>query len=132
MLNNTTFLGGLTLSWNIGALYTRKNDLAQLDLQRQTVVNDRERFLFNNRLDNEQAQGAVARLRQQISKDEEIVLLRQRIRTTSDRRVTLGTETVNENLRTINAVSEARQQKALHEIELLKEIYSIKHLNYEH
>lgn len=132
MLNNTAFLGGLTLSWNIGSLYTRKNDLAQLDLQRQTVANDRERFLFNNRLDNGQAQGAVARLRQQISKDEEIVRLRQRIRTTSDRRLTLGTETVNENLRTLNAVSEARQQKALHEIELLKEIYSIKHLNYEH
>lgn len=40
-----------------------------------------------------------------------------------------GTETVNEMLRDINAVSEARLTKAFHEIQLLQEIYKLKNIN---
>jgi hypothetical protein len=44
----------------------------------------------------------------------------------SEKKVQLGTESVNEMLRDINAVSEARQQQALHQIQLIKEIYAQK------
>ena len=130
-VNNGVLAGGVSLSWNLGALYTRKNDLRKLEVQRRLNDNQREAFLFNNRLQNLEADGTVASLRKQIAQDEEIVRLRESIRSKSDKKVELGTESVNELVRDINAVSLARAQKAQHEIELLKEIYRIKTLNNE-
>ena len=129
MVNNGILAGGISLSWNIGALYTRKNDIRKLDLQRQLNDSQREVFLFNNRLQNEQENGTVASLRKQIAQDEEIVRLRESIRSKSDRKVQLGTESVNELVRDINAVNLARAQKAMHEIQLLQEIYKLKNIN---
>jgi outer membrane protein TolC len=120
--------GGLTLSWNIGALYTRKNDLKQLDVQRAQIEANRETFLFNNRLDKENTNGQIENLRKLIAQDDEIVRLRQSIRSKSEKKVRLGTETVNEMLRDINAVSEASQQKAIHEVQLLQEIYRLENI----
>lgn len=131
LLNNATLMGGISLSWNIGALYTRKNDLRKLDVQRQMNGVQRDVFLFNNRLQNEEASGTAQSLRRQIVQDNEIVRLRENIRSKSDKRVQLGTESIHELVRDINAVSQARAQKAQHEIELLKETYRIKNLNNE-
>ena len=69
-VNNGVLAGGVSLSWNIGALYTRKNDLRKLDVQRQLNESQRETFLFNNRLQNEEADGTLASLRKQIAQDE--------------------------------------------------------------
>ncbi len=126
LIKSGLLAGGVTLSWNIGALYTRKSDIRKLELQRQQVESQRETFLFNNSLQNESTNGNIESLKQQISRDGEIVSLRESIRSKSEKKVELGTESVNEMLRDINAVSQARQQKALHELQLLKEIYSLK------
>ena len=82
-----------------------------------------EIFLFNNRLQNTETEGAISSLRKQLAQDDEIVSLRESIRSKSDKKVLLGTESVNELVRDINAVSMARAQRAQHEIQLLKEIY---------
>lgn len=63
--------------------------------------------------------------------DDEIISLRESIRSKADKKVQLGTESVNELVRDINAVSLARAQKAQHEILLLKEIYKQKNINNE-
>ena len=131
MLNNGMMVAGVSVSWNIGALYTRKNDIRKIEVQRQRSDSQREVFLFNNRLQNEEANGAIASLKRQIEKDEEIVRLRESIRGKSDRKVELGTKSVNELVSDINAVSLARAQKAMHEIQLLKEIYRQKNINNE-
>ena len=129
MMNNGVLAGGVSVSWNIGALYTRKNDIKKLEVQRTMNDSQRETFLFNNRLQNEEADGNIVSLRKQISQDDEIVRLRESIRSKADRKVQLGTESVNELVRDINAVSLARAQKAQHEILLLKEIYKQKNIN---
>ncbi len=128
-LNESMFMVGVSLSWNIGALYTRKNDLQKLELQRAINNSQRETFLFQNRLENEEANGAIASLRKQIAKDDEIVSLRESIRSKGEKKVKLGTESVNELVRLINAVNLAKQQKAIHEIELLNEMYKQRNLN---
>ena len=61
--------------------------------------------------------------------DNEIVRLRESIRARSDRKVTLGTESVDQLLRDILAVDMARTQKALHEIQLLRERYRLRSIN---
>lgn len=129
MVNNGLLAGGVSVAWNIGALYTRKNDIKKLEIQRSMIDSQRETFLFNNRLQNEEADGNIASLRKQISQDDEIVRLRENIRSKADKKVQLGTESVNELVRDINAVSLARAQRAQHEILLLKEIYKQKNIN---
>lgn len=129
MINYGMLAGGISLSWNIGALYTRKNDIRKLEVQRQMNDIQREVFLFNNRLQNEQEYGIIASLRKQIAQDTEIISLRESIRSKSDRKVQLGTESVNELVRDINAVNLAKTQKAMHEVQLLQEIYKLKYIN---
>ena len=120
---------GVTLSWSFGSLYTRANDRRNIDIERQTVQSERDAFLFNTRLQTEMQIGAVDNLREQLRQDDEIITLRRRIREKAELRVANGTETVNEMLRDINAVSDAQLGKRLHEIQLLQEMYKIKHLN---
>ena len=132
MLKNgwdTYYRIGATIGWNIGSFYTRKNDQQLIAIERQQITANRETFLFNNRLQQQQTNGQIENLRQQVSEDEEIIQLREGIRNKSEKRVQNGIETVNEMLRDINAVGEARQQKAIHEVQLLQEIYKLKTIN---
>ncbi len=130
-LNSGMLMGGVSVAWNIGAFYTRKNDIRKLAVQRAMNESQREMFLFHNRLQNEETNGNIESLRKQIAQDEEIVRLRECIRSKGDKKVRLGTESVNELVRDIHAVSMARAQKAQHEIELLKEMYNQKYINNE-
>lgn len=120
---------GATVSWNIGALYRRKNDTQLIDMEKQQVNVNRETFLFNIRIQEQQLKGQIENIRSQIAHDDEIIRLRENIRRASEKRVESGIETVNEMLRDINAVSEARQQRAIHEVELLQEIHKLKNIN---
>lgn len=122
-------MGGISMSWNIGALYTRKNDIQKIEIQRQQNDNNREIFLFNNRLQNEETDGNILSLRKQLAKDTQIVILRENIKQTNEKKVKLGTETVNELIRSINAVNMARQQQSLHELQLLQAIYHSNTIN---
>ena len=67
---------GARLTWNIGALYTRKNDKAKLQLQRDLTESNREVFLFNNRLEQIQQNEEISRYQQLMADDEEIIVLR--------------------------------------------------------
>lgn len=128
LVNNGMLLGGVSLSWNIGALYTRKNDMRKLDEQRQRISVQRETFLFNNTLQQEQTDGAVEALRRQLANDDEIVALRESIRLASGKKVEMGTMSVNDLVRDINAVAMARAQKAGHEVQLLQQVYRLRRL----
>lgn len=120
---------GATLTWNFGNLYTRANDKRKIETDRLSIEAERETFLFNTGLQSELQRGNIESLRKQIAQDDEIITLRERIRSKADVKVANGTETVNEMLRDINAVSEARLTKAFHEIQLLQEIYKLKNIN---
>lgn len=131
LVNNGMLMGGVTLAWNIGALYTRRNDIRQLEVKRAMNESQRETFLFQNRLQNEETDGNIVSMQRQIAQDEEIVSMRERIRSKAESKVKLGTESISELVRDINAVSMARAQKALHETELLREMYRLKNINNE-
>lgn len=129
LLKNGTLAAGVTLSWNIGALYTRKNDIRSIETHKLQTESQRETFLLNTRMQNENSYGNINGLKKQITLDDEIITLRENIRQTTEKKVENGTETVNELLRHINSVSEARQAKAMHEIVLIRELYSLRHTN---
>ena len=120
-------LVGLRLSWNIGALYTRKNDKNKLSTQRDNYNVQRDVFLFNNNLEQIQENENIARYRKLMADDEEIIHLRSSIRKAAESKLTHGIIDVNDLVREINAENAARVQQSVHEIEMLKEIYNYKY-----
>jgi len=122
------YILGARLTWNFGSLYTRKNDKRLIEVSRQQIESNRETFLFNTHLQTVSESQAITDLRQKLQSDDEIVALRSNIRSKAERKIENGTLTVNEMVRQINAESEAKQAKAIHEIMLLKEIYKLKNI----
>lgn len=117
---------GARLQWNIGALYTRKNDKARLQLMRQTAENSREVFLFNNHLEQMQQDENISRYRRLMADDEEIIALRSKVRQAAESKLAHGIIDVNDLLREINSENAARVQQSMNEIEMLQEIYNQK------
>jgi outer membrane protein TolC len=117
---------GARLTWNIGALYTRKNDKAKLQLQRDMTELNREVFLFNNRLEQIQQNEEIARYRKLMADDEEIISLRSAVRKASESKLSHGIIDANDLVREINQENAARVQQSIHEIEMLKQIYDNK------
>ena len=118
---------GARLTWNIGALYTHRNDKAKLQLQREIAENQREVFLFNNRLEQLQQNEAIDRYRRLMAQDEEIIALRQQVRKASESKLSHGIIDVNDLVRDINSENAARLQQSIHEIEMLKQMYDLKY-----
>ena len=118
---------GARLSWNIGSLYTRKNDKAKLDVQRSMFQVQRDNFLFNNNLEQLQENENIARYRKLMEGDEEIITLRSQVRKAAESKLSHGIIDVNDLVREINSENAARVQQSLHEIELLKEVYDLKY-----
>ena len=117
---------GARLTWNIGALYTRKNDRAKLQMQRDLTESNREVFLFNNRLEQIQQNEEIARYRKLMGDDEEIIALRSAVRKASESKLSHGIIDVNDLVREINQENAARVQQSMHEIEMLKQMYDNK------
>lgn len=117
---------GARLSWNIGALYTRKNDKAKIQLQREMAATSRDVFLFNNNLEQMQQNENMERYRRLMADDDEIIALRSSVRKAAESKLAHGIIDVNDLLKEINAENSAQVQKSIHEIEMLKEMYNLK------
>ena len=121
------YMAGVRFSWNFGSLYTLKNDRKMIDADRERVLNNKEVFLFNTRLQVSQQSSAIAAMEQQMRDDEEIIRLRTNIRKAAEAKVANGTMTVIDMLREITNENMARQNKSLHGVQLLKNIYQLKY-----
>ena len=117
---------GARLTWNIGALYTRKNDKVKLDVQRSISIVQRDVFLFNNSLEQIQQNENIERYKKLMADDEEIITLRRNIRKAAESKLSHGIIDVTDLLREINSENAARVQQTVHEIEMLKEIYDLR------
>ena len=130
MLRHRWSLNGLVgarLSWNIGALYTRRNDKAKIQLQRETAETGRDVFLFNNRLEQVQQDENISRYQQLMADDAEIISLRTAVRKAAESKLAHGIIDVNDLVKEINNENAAKIQQSMHEIEMLKEIYDLKY-----
>ena len=118
---------GARLTWNIGALYTRKNDKAKIQLQRELTESNRDIFLFNTNLEQIQQNEEIARYQKLMADDEEIISLRSSVRKAAESKLSHGIIDVNDLIREINQENAAKLQLSMHEIEMLKQIYDNKY-----
>ena len=122
---------GIKLSWNVSALYTRKNDKARLSAQREMIENAREVFLFNNKMEEIQQSENISRYQTMIKSDDEIIVLRTNVRKAAESKLAHGIIDVNSLLREISNENAAKTQQTIHEIDMLKEMYHLKYTNNE-
>lgn len=124
-------IAGIKLSWNVGALYSLKNDKVKLRLQREMTENAREIFLFNNQLEEIQQNENIKRYHTMKQADDEIIMLRTNIRKAAESKLSHGIIDINNLLREINNENAAKIQQTIHDIEMLKEMYNLKYTNNE-
>ncbi len=112
-------VAGLSASWNISGIYKSGNDkqLTQQSLYRINV--QEETFLFNTKLQMTQTTSNITKQKAILSDDEEIVTLRKSIRESYQLKYDAGAGTLMELLNATENESDARAQKALHEMQLL-------------
>lgn len=122
---------GIKMSWDLSAFYTHKNDRERLNMERKMAENAREVFLFNSRLEEIQHTEDVDRYQKMVQADEEIITLRTNVRKAAESKLAHGIIDVNSLLREINNENAAKAQQAIHEIDMLKEMYNLKYTNNE-
>ena len=117
---------GVRMSWNIGAFYTKKNNLAKLDAAERQIAVQRDVFLFNSQMQTTQDDGEIARLRNALEDDNRIVELRRSVRMAAESRLENGVIDATDLLRKIADETTATLNRSTHEVELLQTIYRLK------
>ena len=121
------YLAGVKLSWNLGSLYTVKDDRRKIQASIRAIETQRETFLFNTSLDVAQRDASIDKYVAQLRYDDEIIALRGSVKRASEAKMANGTLSGTDLTRDIHAEQSAIQDKILHEIELLMAIYNLRY-----
>ena len=93
-----------------------------IDIQKQT-------FLFNTQLLLAQQQTEFAKLKLLIATDDEIIALRESIKTTANAQLENGTITAIDYVTYINAADQAKQNLLIHKMQLLMTQYTTQNIS---
>ena len=118
---------GVRAQWNISALFTFGTDRKKIDNARQLLETQKKTFTFNNDLQLTQQNSEIARMQKALQGDDEIVQLRSNVRRTAESQRENGIIDTSTLIQRIMEESAAINARSIHEIELLKTIYELKH-----
>lgn len=129
MNRNPSFniLAGVKLSWNIGALYNKKNDRMKLKLSSDNINVERDIFLFNINLQSRSQLDHIDKLKAVIKNNDRIVELRTNVRKAAESQLDNGVIDATALLTKLTDEKQARLTAAYHEIQLLQSIYELKY-----
>ena len=120
------YIGGLRLNIPLTGFYTLKNGRNILALSQKSIDVQKETFRFNTNFALRQQNAEVTKLQALIQSDEEIIALRGSVKNTASVQLENGVITSSDYLREVNAEDSARQNKILHDIQLLMAQYTQK------
>jgi len=121
---DTYYLGGIRLNWTLSGFYNSKRDKQLLNLNMQQINAQKETFMFNIKLATTQQKQELDKLQKLIEVDNQIIELRTRIKHTAEVQQENGVITTNDYLRELNAEDQAKQNRLLHEMQLLMALYA--------
>lgn len=118
---------GFKMSWSISNFFYSKRVKGLLNYDATKNIDiAKELFLFNLNQQISRESADITKLRELIKKDEEMLAIRKSIRKSSEERVFRGLITVTDMLNDINSENQVSLNKIIHEMELLKVMYSVK------
>ncbi len=117
---DTYYIGGVKLNWSLGGLYTSSKEKKINTINRSILDSQRELFLLNTNATLKQYQLEIAKLNELLKSDEEIIQLRNKIKTASNAQLANNVITSSDYIREINAADQANQNKTIHQLQLLQ------------
>ncbi len=123
------YIGGLRLNWNLSSFYTLKKDKQLLHINQDFIDIQKQTFLFNTQLLLAQQQTEFAKLKLLIATDDEIIALRESIKTTANAQLENGTITAIDYVTYINAADQAKQNLLIHKMQLLMTQYTTQNIS---
>ncbi len=121
------YIAGVNLSWNFSNLYSYKNSKQKIKTGISSIQTQQETFLFNTNMDISRKQSEINKHNDQLKYDDDIIALRKSIKQSSEAKMANGTLSGIDLMRDINSEELAKQDKILHEIEMLQAIYNLKY-----
>lgn len=120
------YLGGVRLNWSLSGWYTAKRERYLLTIRKQNTVIQKETFLYNTNMVLKQQQSEEDKWQTLLQTDDEMIALRTSVKNTSLAQLENGVITSSDYIRDVNAEDQAKQNKILHEIQLLQTQYNVK------
>ncbi|WP_304233456.1 TolC family protein [Jiulongibacter sediminis] len=116
------FIGGVSLKIPISHLYTggQKTEIQQLQVAQKQLDAQKEGFLLATEIQKSKQENELERLRQLISGDDELIDIREQLIRTAETQLDNGVITSADYLVELNKLDQARQNKAIHEVQLLQ------------
>ncbi|MEP6584879.1 MAG: TolC family protein [Ginsengibacter sp.] len=118
------YISGIRLNWTLNGFYNSKNEKALLENNRKGIEVQKETFLFNTNLSLSRQAEEINKTKALLQTDTEIINLRANIKNAALAQLENGVITSNDYIREVNAEDMARQNKMLHEIQLLLAEYN--------
>ncbi|MCC7244797.1 MAG: TolC family protein, partial [Saprospiraceae bacterium] len=124
-------LVGLNFKWNLHPLYTgsANREKQQLRLQSERIAAQRDQYLLQNSVAQQQQIREIERLNNLLAKDQRIVSLRDNMVETAAVQLENGVITSSEYLTETTNATTARMNARLHEIQLLQAKLMLGYLN---
>lgn len=119
-------MAGVRLSWNVESLYTKDSKRRKLMLSSDMINADKEKFLFNSRIQSARENSEIEAIRDVIKEDSRIVELRQSVRRSAESQLQNGIIDATALLSKINDENQAKLNSAYHNIRLIQNIYKLK------
>ncbi len=120
------YIAGVKMSWSLGGYYTKNREVKLIDINNKIVESQKNTFLYNSDLMTTQQIVQINKIKRLMESDNELIKLRENIKSAAESKLENGTISISDYLREINMLDLARNNKARHEIELLMTIYDVK------
>lgn len=113
------YVTGLKVSWSLGAFYTLRRDRDVLRRQQEIVDAQRESFELRVNAQLAKQKEEIARIRQLLQEDNEIISVRTQVRDISAGQLDAGVITSSDYLIELNAQNQALMNQKLHQVQLV-------------
>ncbi|PKO99468.1 MAG: transporter [Bacteroidetes bacterium HGW-Bacteroidetes-8] len=113
------YTAGIKVVWNLGSLYTKRDELRLISLRQSEIDTQRELFLYNIRLKSTGVNSKIKKLQELLEDDRKMIELRVSLKDAAEKKLEGGTISVSEYLRELNILDIARSALRRREIELI-------------
>ncbi len=124
----TYCLAGIKMQWDIGSLYSFKNDRKKLGVQRESIECEREAFMLNVALDVTEQWSVIEKVKEALRMDEDIISMRERIRIAGEEQYANGVIKMIDLMTMMDDEYNARLNKSVHEVQLMMAIRKLDHI----
>jgi outer membrane protein TolC len=117
------WIGGIRMVWNLGSLYTLKNNQANLKINKEFQDVDRETFIYNTNLSLSKQSQDMIKYTLLLKQDETLISLRGSVANAAKAQLDNGVITIHDYISKMNEENLALQSKILHSVQLLQAQY---------